>query len=754
VATPPDTDPPDAPLAETSDSHEEPETREDSKAWAPEDAEAWGGPEEDRDAWQPASPEAWERAAQAAQDNPEAVPIPTPMRRSAHHRSLIKRSNPKLKRYRDPLARGSRRDRRFRNRYGYGWRTRRRRRIVAWSFVLFGLVILGAAASIADAYYQSFKIYQDVKGIQSSLASARNFLAQGTIPPGDPFAVATEVAARAQADVDNARFTFKLTGVLPFFKKPIQAVRAGVAAAGEEAQAAGLMRDIVRDVLGDVAVVGADFQTKASDTPIFSKGVANVELISGLIPRLEEVLQHLEAADSLVRSIPMVPFVQKLDSVKSEALDQSAQAITLVQGALSGVRLLPSFLGAGGTKTYYLAMQNNADQRATGGAVLAFAFIQISNGHLSLVDGGSIGQIDQEFGFANAKLPPELKWYVDHIHRPQAHARLANINFSPDFPVVAGTWSTMLQDVTGQKVDGVIAMDPVAISYLLGKRKVDVPAYPVPITGTNAVAVIENDQYRLPFPDQAAFPGQVIAAAWQIFQDPSPLVRTMKQMALALKERHIQIWSSDGALEAQLGALGWDGALDSGPGDHLYVTDSKLRSNKVDFYTHLSIDYKATIDAAGAIQATCTITVINDTPPDEPRSIAGPNAYGLNAALISLLAPKGAVLSDSDPTGGGLPDHNEGDARVFTREVDVLPGAPRKVTYTYSVPGIVTTSGSGRVYRLTIQHQPMVNLPDLTVSVTLPPGATVINGAGWTVNGNVATYQTTLAKDLVLEITY
>jgi hypothetical protein len=753
VATPPGIDPTDAPPAEPSDLQQEPETNQGSDGWAPEDPEAWGAEDEVSDDWKPESPETWERVGQVSQDDPESVRMPAPIRRSSHHRTLIKRSNPKVKRYRDPLARGGRKSRKLRDRYGYGWRTRRRRQIVKWSFALFGLVILGVAASIADAYYQSFKIYQDVKGIQSSLSTARNFLAQGTIPPGDPFAIATQVADKAQADIDNARFTFKLTGALPFFKKPIQAVRAGVAAAGEEAQAAGLMRDIVHDVLGDVAVVGADFQTKASDTPIFSNGVANVQLIAALTPRLEEVLQHLEAADVLVRSIPTVPFVHKLDSVKSDALDQSAQAITLVQGALSGVRLLPSFLGADGTKTYYLAMQNNADQRATGGAVLAFAFIQISNGHLSLVDGGSIGRIDNENGFPNTDLPPELKWYINHIHNPQAHARLANINFSPDFPLVASTWSSMVKDVTGQKIDGVIAMDPVAISYLLGRRKIDVASYPIPITGTNAVAVIENDQYRLPFPDQAAFPGQVIAAAWQIFQDPSPLVRTMKQMALALKERHIQIWSSDDAQEAQLGVLGWDGAVDNGPGDHLYVTDSKLRSNKVDFYTHLSINYKATIDAAGAITSTCAITVTNDTPPDQPKFIAGPNEYGLNAALISLLAPRDAVLSKSVPATG-LPDHSEGDARVFTREVDVLPGAPQTVTYTYSVPGVVTTSGSGRVYRLTIQHQAMVNLPDLTVSVTLPPGATVIEAAGWTVNGNVATYQTNLAHDLVLEITY
>ena len=437
----------------------------------------------------------------------------------------------------------------------------------------------------------------------------------------------------------------------------------------------------------------------------------------------------------------------------SDALEEAAQAITLVEGALSGVRLLPSFLGADGTKTYYLAMQNNADQRATGGAVLAYAFIQISNGHLSLVDGGAIGHIDEQYGFPGASLPPQLKWYVDHIHRPQAYARLANINFSPDFPVVAGTWATLAEKATGRKIDGAIAIDPIAISYLLGKRKIDVPSYPQPITGDNAVAVIENDQYRLDYPSQAAFPGQVIAAAWQIFQDPSPLVRTMKQMALALKERHIQIWSTDPDQQGQLATLGWDGAVDIGSGDYLFVTDSKLRSNKVDFYTHLAIDYQVTVDAAGGIRSTCAVTVTNDTPPDQPRFIVGPNAYGLNAALISVLAPGEAELEEVDPRSK-FPDHSDGEARVFTRELDVLPGEPQSTTFTYTVPGVVTASVAGRVYRLTIQHQAMVNLPDLSVTVTLPPGVSVLQAPGWTVSGNVATFHTSLGQDLVLEIVY
>jgi hypothetical protein len=733
-----------------SDKDSPQEVAPDEPEWSPEDPEAWVGEEDPSDDWRPESPETWEKVDEAIREAPGAAPVSAPIRPSGYHRSQIPRSKPSLRRPRDPLSSLSRKDRRFRGRRRYDWRGRRRRRMVVWGFVVFGLLLIGCAAVVADAYYQSYKIYRDVKGIVPSLTVARKSLAAGTIPTGDPFAIATQLAQKAQSEVDHAGIAFRVTGALPFFKRPIEAVRHGVAAANLEAQAATLMRDMVRDVLGDVAAGDASSSTEASDTPVFSDGVANVDLITGLAPRLETVIQRLVEADRELTSIPRVPYLHKLDTLKADALEESAQAIKLAQDVLDGVKLLPSFLGAGGTKTYYLAMQNNADQRATGGDVLAYAFVTITDGKLELVEGGGINQIDIGSGFKDAKLPPELAWYFDHL--PKTAVRLANLNLSPNFPVVATAWSGLIKQRTGRQIDGAIAMDPVAISYLLGKRKIDVPAYPRLISGGNVVAAVENDQYRLEREQQDLFPAQLIAAAWEIFKDPKPLVRTMRMMSQALREKHIQIWSVDQEQESLLAKLGWDGGLSVGVGDYLYVTDSKRVANKVDFYTRTAIDYQVTIDATGTIHSTCEITLTNDSPTDESRFIIGENG-GLNRALLSVYAAGGSTLESANP-GKGLPVHEEGGAVVFVRTIYVGAGESGSAAFTYSAPGVVTATPAGRLYRLTIQHQPLVNPADLTVTVTLPPGVTVLQAPGWTVIGNVATYEGTLSKDLVLEIVY
>jgi len=633
-----------------------------------------------------------------------------------------------------------------------------RHRGLKLGLAIAAFLVLGLGAVLADAYLQAYRAYGDMRGVIPSLTQARQYLARGELPPAGRLDRASGLVSTAQRSLDNARVTLRITGAIPFFNRPVVAVRKGVAAAREEATAAAQLRDIVQRALGDAAVPGSARFGRASGTPIFTDGVANVKLIDELTPLLESALAHLEQADADVRAIPQVPFAHRLDQLKAQAGTESSQAIALTKDVLSGARLLPSLLGANGTRTYFLAMQNSADQRATGGDVLAYAFVTISKGRLSLQEGGPIRFIDNRHGgFPSVKLPAALQWFVDSNIHPRQIPRIANINLSPDFPMVAGAWADLVEKATGRKVDGVIAMDPVAISYLMGpKRVIDVPTYPRPITASSVIDVVENDQYRLANWQQQLFPAQLIQQAWELFRNPSPLVHAVRGMGQALRERHLQLWSIHPDEQAEIARLGWDGALRTGPGDFLAFTDNKLLANKVDFYSHISLDYHVTVLASGDISSTCDITFKNETPPGEPYAITfgtRNGAYALNQALLGLYVPQVAELTSSNPPGV-LPDHLEGGAKVFLRTVGIAGGKTAKLRFAYSVPGAIISSARGKVYRLRVPHQPMVNPVELTVTVTLPAGSTVRAAPGWTVNGNVLSFQASLTEDLVREIQF
>jgi len=617
------------------------------------------------------------------------------------------------------------------------------------------ILVLGILAATADAYYQSFKVYRDVRVVLPNLRQASDHLARGQLPPGDPFGKADVAVRRARQDVDQARFTFRLTGALPILGRPVNAVRHGVAAASHVTRAALITERVVTDLLGEA--VADPVSVRAADTPLYRGGVVNVDLLGETIPRLQRIVSNLRAAHREIRSIPSIPFLSQVDKATREAIADSTRAVRIAERTLAGFRLLPAFLGAEEKKTYLLALQNGTDLRGTGGAVLAYAVITIDKGRFTLIRGGGINDIDM--GFLSRRiavdLTPETQWYVDHVpDLPWPNA----MNYSPNFPQAAVMWARMVAKVTNLRIDGVIGMDQTAVARLLGTRRIRVPAYPRPITGSNLTKVVSHDQYLLPRAQQDAFPAQLIVAAWPKILDPESLQAALKAFGESLAEKRLQLWSGTPNLQQRIRQLGWDGGVRVGEGDFLYVADNKVVPNKVDYYSRISIDYRVTIDGSGNGSAALETTLTNESPPGLPRSIAGRSAggggYAVNGALMLAFVPQRAELISAVP-GTGLPDHLEAGARVFARTIRARAGGAASMELHYRTPGLVTTAGGRKLYRLTLQHQPMLYPAALTVTVTLPKGATVSAAPqGWTVKGNVLTLETHLTHDVVYEIVF
>ena len=629
-------------------------------------------------------------------------------------------------------------------------RVPRHNRAVRLGFLGLGIVLL-IAGVLADACYQAYRIYRDLKGPLADVAVVRTSLANGTVPPREAVDAIRRATARAQGQVDGARLTFRLAGAVPFVGRPVVAVRRGVAAAEEGGQAATLMVDMLRDILGDDGSAASVSSSSKASRPLIHNGGVDLDLIEGLEPRLQIVLRHLRAGERDIRAIPRIPFVPQLDRLKAKALDQSAEAITLAERTSLGMRLLPSFLGAHGTKTYLLAMQNNAEVRATGGALLAYGFVQASDGKLKLTRAGSTLDIGDRGVVSGVRLPPSLEWYA-HL-KQRDRPRLAGFNRSPDFPLVARAWASIIRKATGQRIDGAIALDPIAISYVLGERRIRVPSYPSAITATNVVKVIESDQYRLPPLQQLLLTGELIRAAWPILSNPHPILPTARQLGAALREKHLQIWSADQEDQVLLGRLGWDGALRVNPGDYLLAVNNQARWNKLDYFVHTKILCDVTVGASGQSHSTCEVRLTNRTPPGQPPIVLGRKRSRVSTSAISLYVPRRAALEAEEPGGGRRP-HMEGQALVFYRIIQSLPGRDGVARFTYSVPRVVRSTAAGKVYQLTIQHQPLVNPAEVAIRVTLPHGTTIRSAPGWHVEGNVATFQAVLTRDVVLQIAF
>ena len=120
-------------------------------------------------------------------------------------------------------------------------------------------------------------------------------------------------------------------------------------------------------------------------------------------------------------------------------------------------------LGADGQRTYLVAFQNPAELRATGGIFGSFAVLSADHGKLTITDQGAasrtLGTFDPGLTDIGSN---ERALYGDVMAQyPQ------DVNFTPDFPTAAMLFANMYQVRTGVAVDGVLAIDPVALSYTL-----------------------------------------------------------------------------------------------------------------------------------------------------------------------------------------------------------------------------------------------------------------------------------------------
>ncbi|WBC16211.1 DUF4012 domain-containing protein [Micromonospora sp. WMMA1998] len=263
--------------------------------------------------------------------------------------------------------------------------------------------------------------------------------------------------------------------------------------------------------------------------------------------RLSAVSAEVSTADQAVRrtaqrlaAVPTADLVAQVREAVTALRSELEQLGELTSAADRGARLLPPLLGAGGPRTYLLVSQNPAELRATGGMFGAYAVLRAEDGRIRMVTQGSssqLGRFDPPL-----QVDPEMRRLWSDL--PGMYP--ADVNLSPDFPSAAKAYREMVRRRTGTTVDGVLAVDPVVLSYLLGViGPVTVPDGPA-LAGSTAVRTLLADSYRdLDTKDQDEFfaraAARVFDALFTKSVDPRSLLTVFSR---SISERRILFWSA------------------------------------------------------------------------------------------------------------------------------------------------------------------------------------------------------------------
>lgn len=431
-----------------------------------------------------------------------------------------------------------------------------------------------------------------------------------------------------------------------------------------------------------------------------------------------ERLDRIDASTLLPQvAAPLTSAKEQLQAVTG-ALNASADASAIV----------PGLLGAEGPRSYLLMIQNNAEARASGGIPGALAILSFDNGKLTLGSQSTAGDV----GVMSPPLPVDAE--QQQIYSGRLGKFMQDVNLTPDFPTTGRTAQAMWERKTGQRVDGVISMDPVALGYILdatGPVKVSNPellslaaGMPTELTGKNVVPTLLSDVYakiEKPQLQDAYFAGvaqEIFAVLSSGKGDAKGLIDGITR---GTAEGRVLIWSGADSEQSVIVKYPLSGSI-AGSSVHpaqfgVYFNDGT--GAKMDYYVQRTVQpvKECTGDEYGQIKVrvTSTNTAPTDAANSLPAYVTGDGAFGIPPGTIQTnVIAYGPVQANVETAmvDGKKTDfaaHRHSNRPVGSVTVTLAPGQSSTVELTF-----------GKI----VQHAE----PNLVVTPTVQPVKDVIVG--------------------------
>lgn len=246
----------------------------------------------------------------------------------------------------------------------------------------------------------------------------------------------------------------------------------------------------------------------------------------------------------------------------------------------------PNLLGFDQPRTYFVALQSEAEMRALGGFLGQYAIVRISAGIPQVLEvGTNINlQTPKEPG---VKLLPNTE-VLTLTNNPMA----VNSNLAPHGPDVAKLWLNIWKQQTGQQLDGALALDVETAAQLV-EAGGDVLTKPDGTRLTDAKAISDYAQNGVYFdfdgPDQAGDPRKAyqLAVFRDLLQRAAASVFTFDSMLrvlpTAFAEGRVLIHFRDRVLQEKIKDSPVAKDLRRQP-NLLFVTWNNYSGNKFDYY--------------------------------------------------------------------------------------------------------------------------------------------------------------------------
>lgn len=468
----------------------------------------------------------------------------------------------------------------------------------------------------------------NLEAARSSASQTRDALLQGDTAGASRSAADAQSHAQAARDATHS-LPWNISAALPWLGSPFKT--------GQQ------ISDVVLALAADVLKPTADAGTTVAPNRLLADGRLDVVALRREEPALGRIAAAAARINAEAKAITDPRYLGVLRDARSQLQAQTSDIARLLGNTALAARLAPSMMGADGPRSYFMAFQTNAEARGTGGLLGGFGVLRFDNGQPSVETLGSNTDLNKPFYPISIDLEFQQQYGFTN---PTTDYR--NSNQSAHFPWAAQSWKSMWEQQTGMKVDGVIAIDPVVLSYILGATGPVVMPDGETVTENNVVELTESTLYARFPTDQAARKQYLQDIATEVVKKLTKPVESPRKLLEALgravSQRRISVWSSSPSDQKLLEETPLAHVIPEDPAPYAEVVINNLGGNKMDYYLDRDIEYAADGCDGDTRLSTVTVRLTNKLadPTGLPDYVAG--KLGFIPSLAENV-PRGAMLT-------------------------------------------------------------------------------------------------------------
>jgi Protein of unknown function (DUF4012) len=568
-------------------------------------------------------------------------------------------------------------------------------------------------------------------GVYVGLSTRRELNAARAILRTPLSELSTDDVVEARRHLDAAKGILagppaKVLRLIPVARQNIRAVDALVDA-GLPAMEDALALTELREVIGAQALV--------------RDGRIRLDVLNQLNEPLQQQLESLKTLESELVSHRSGWLLPPLWDAVDDFARRTGELRSSLEKAADAIDAAPTLLGSEGRRSYLVMLVNNAELRAAGGILSGLGTITATNGRLAL------GRFSYYADLAE-KPPGRVPAPADFERRFSRYrantTTVVNATASPDIPEVAAVAAAIFEKVRGERVDGVLMIDPRGISSLMpNDSQTSVAQGDLDLTSDNLADFIYSDSYDVLGGGDPGRRSAILTAGRAAFKTilagGASGSEVLESAGEALAGGHIRFVSFNETEDDILSRLEVTGNLVSESVDNVLITVQNLGADKLDYWMRRHLEHKCRILEATSARCETVLVLSNQTPQglndyvtQIDNRIKRSYGYGVYLGYLELYVPDAAELTGVTLNGRAetfFPESEDG-----RKSLGMYFATPRGEETTIRVSYQLPLPDAG--YTLEITPQPLTFDASVEVEVEGPP-EWALSGPGSQNNGRI-----------------